>query len=302
MTTVNENENKLLRENTIKIVGKLTDAQVTIGNRKDNGQEYASVDATVVSDINGVSNEYKVNFYTSKMTKDGKVSKLYESYTKLPDLINHKVQIDGDIRENRYWSTKTNQLVSTQILNGKFVKGVVESTADEASFVIGGVLMKTPVERKNKKEEVYRYDISVGQSNYKGDNMTMITLHVDPARREIISGIENTYQVGDTVQFTGSLVFKVETVTVEDNNNAFGAPVIKTYTNRQSNFYIEGGSNPITDERAYTQEVITQLVSAYKAKDVEIQNAASSKTSTSTTSTPVETGAPKVTKRQTSLI
>ena len=53
------NENKLLRENSIKIVGRLTDAHVTLGNRKDNGQGYISVDATVVSLINGVSNEFK---------------------------------------------------------------------------------------------------------------------------------------------------------------------------------------------------------------------------------------------------
>ena len=76
MATVNEN--KLLRENSIKIVGRLTDAQVTLGNRKDNGQGYISVDTTVVSEINGVSNEFKVNFYTSQLTKDGKQSKLYD--------------------------------------------------------------------------------------------------------------------------------------------------------------------------------------------------------------------------------
>ena len=65
-------------QNSIKIVGKLMDAQVTTGNRKDNGQGYISVDATVVSQINGVSNEYKVNFYTSQLTKDGKyVSRTY---------------------------------------------------------------------------------------------------------------------------------------------------------------------------------------------------------------------------------
>ena len=66
------NENKLLRENSIKIVGRLTDAHVTLGNRKDNGQGYISVDATVISLINGVSNEFKVNFYTNQLTKDGK--------------------------------------------------------------------------------------------------------------------------------------------------------------------------------------------------------------------------------------
>ena len=71
------NENKLLRENSIKIVGRLTDAHVTLGNRKDNGQGYISVDATVVSLINGVSNEFKVNFYTNQLTKDGKQMGLY---------------------------------------------------------------------------------------------------------------------------------------------------------------------------------------------------------------------------------
>ena len=295
------NENKLLRENSIKIVGRLTDAQDTLGNRKDNGQGYISVDATVVSLINGVSNEFKVNFYTNQLTKDGKQSKLYDSYNKLPEMVGKKVEIDGEIRENRYWSTNLNQLISTQLLSGKFVKGVVESAVDTATFVIGGFLVKTPVEKRNKKDEVYRYDVTVGQSNYAGNNMSMITLHINPAQREILSGVESLYSVGDTIQFTGSLVFKTEVVTVEDENTAFGAPVTKTYTNRQSNFYIEGGSNPISDERAYSQDVVTALINAYKAHDVELQSAAS-KSAPATNSAPVSNAAPVVTKRQTSLI
>lgn len=295
------NENKLLRENSIKIVGRLTDAQVTLGNRKDNGQGYISVDATVVSLINGVSNEFKVNFYTSQLTKDGKQSKLYDSYNKLPEMIGKKVEIDGEIRENRYWSTNLNQLISTQLLAGKFVKGVVETAVDTATFVVGGFLVKTPVEKRNKKDEVYRYDVTVGQSNYAGNGMSMMTLHINPAQREILSGVESLYSVGDTIQFTGSLVFKSETVTVEDENTAFGAPVVKTYTNRQSNFYIEGGSNPISDERAYSPEVVTALINAYKAHDVELQSAAS-KSAPAVNAAPVSNAAPVVTKRQTSLI
>ena len=110
------NENKLLRENSIKIVGRLTDAQVTLGNRKDNGQGYISVDATVVSLINGVSNEFKVNFYTNQLTKDGKQSKLYDSYNKLPEMIGKKVEIDGEIRENRYWSTNLKSINFNSII------------------------------------------------------------------------------------------------------------------------------------------------------------------------------------------
>lgn len=295
------NENKLLRENSIKIVGRLTDAQATFGNRKDNGQGYISVDATIESIINGVLNEFKVNFYAGQLTKDGKQSKLYESYSKLPEMIGRKVEVDGEIRENRYWSANLSQLISTQLLAGKFVKGVVDSVVDTATFVVGGFLVKTPVEKQNKKGEVYRYDVTVGQSNYAGNGMSMITLHINPNQREIVSGVESLYSVGDTVQFTGSLVFKVETVTVEDENTAFGAPVTKTFTNRQSNFYIEGGSNPISDDRAYGSDVVSTLINAYKAHDVELQNAASTK-APATSSAPVSNAAPVVTKRQTSLI
>ena len=295
------NENKLLRENSIKIVGKLTDAQATTGNRKDNGQGYISVDATIESVINGVTNEYKVNFYASQLTKDNKPSKLYESYSKLPEMIGRKVEVDGEIRENRYWSANLNQLISTQLLAGKFVKGVVESAVDTATFVVGGFLVKTPVEKRNKNDEVYRYDVTLGQSNYAGNGMSMITLHINPNDRQVVSGVESLYNVGDTVQFTGSLVFKTEIVTVADENTAFGAPVTKTYTNRQSNFYIEGGSNPISDDRAYSSDVVSTLISAYKAHDVELQNAASTK-APATNSAPVSNAAPTVTKRQTSLI
>lgn len=299
MATVNEN--KLLRENSIKIVGKLMDAQVTTGQRKDNGQCYISVDTTVVSQINGVSNEYKVNFYTSQLTKDGKQSKLYDSYSKLPEMVGRKVEIDGEIRENRYYSTNLNQLISTQLLAGKFVKGVVETAIDTATFVVGGFLVKTPVERRNKKDEVYRYDVTLGQSNYAGNGMSMITLHINPDHAEIVRAVESMYGVGDTIQFTGSLVFKTEVVTVEDENTAFGAPVTKTYTNRQSNFYIEGGSNPLSDERAYSSDVVKTLIDAYKANDVKLQNASVSSAPVANAA-PAVNAAPVVTKRQTSLI
>jgi hypothetical protein len=277
------------------------DAQVTTGNRKDNGQGYISVDATVVSQINGVSNEYKVNFYTSQLTKDGKQSKLYDSYSKLPEMVGRKVEIDGEIRENRYYSTNLNQLISTQLLAGKFVKGVVETAIDTATFVVGGFLVKTPVERRNKKDEVYRYDVTLGQSNYAGNGMSMITLHINPDYAEIVRAVEGMYGVGDTIQFTGSLVFKTEVVTVEDENTAFGAPVTKTYTNRQSNFYIEGGSNPLSDERAYSSDVVKTLIDAYKANDVKLQNASVSVAPVASAA-PAVNAAPVVTKRQTSLI
>ena len=294
------NENKLLKTNSVKIIGTLTNADVKTGNRKEDGQGYISATATVVARIDNVENEYKVTFYANQMTKDGKVSKLYESYENMPELVGHKVEIDGEIRENRYFSTNTNLMVSTQQLSGKFIKGVVASTVDTATFLVGGFLAKTLVEKRNKDGEVYRYDLAIGQSNYSGTGMNVITLHVNPNDRDIISGIENTYQLGDTVQFKGNLVFTVTTVTVEDKNTAFGAPISKTYTNRQSNFYITSGSNPVTNETAYSREVITALNNAYKANDTVLQSRATSGAEPKANAT--LDAAPVATKRQTSLI
>lgn len=289
------NSNPLLRENSFRVVGTLTSVEPTSGTRRDNGQEYISVDVIVNSVINGIPCEYEISLFASRFTKDGKESQLFTSYSKLPELKGKKVDISGEIRENRYWSTNLNQMVSAQQLSGRFVRGVAESTADVASFTLGGFIVKTPVERTNKDGEVYRYDVTIGQSNYKGDNMSMFVLHVNPDQREILAGVES-YEVGSTVKLNGSLIFKVEQVTVEDKNNAFGTSVTRTFTNRQKNFYIEGGSNPIDDDSTYGQDVIKSLVSAYKAHDLELSSKAKSDNDSQ-----AEVAAP-VSKRQTSLI
>ena len=301
MTTTAIVENKLLRENSIKIVGKLVDAQIEQKVNKSTGVEFVSGKITIVSDIKGESNEFVVELYSNKLTQDKKLNKLYESYSKLPEMVGKKVQVTGEIRENRYYSTNLNQIVSSQKLSGKFVSGVAESAVDMATFTIGGFLVKTPVEKRNQQDEIYRYDVVIGQSNYKGDGMSMITLHINPEQREIVSAVEGLYMVGDTIQVDGALSFVTRTVTKEDTNTAFGAPVTKTFTNKQSNFYIESGSNVITDDRAYSQETVAALINAYKANDVAIQEKEANKAPAAPASFSAN-AAPAVSKRQASLI
>lgn len=294
-------ENSLFAKNTIKIVGHLVSAEIKTGNRKDNGAGFITVNAIVQSNIEGKTNEYEVSFSASQMTKDGKVSQLYTSYSKMKELEGRKVQIDGDMRENRYWSTRLNQLVSGQTLNGKFVKGVVESTPDEATFEMGGFVLAQPVEKTNKSNEIYRYDVKLGQANWRGDNMNVFVLHVRPEDRAIIEGVK-TYNVGDTVRLTGTLNFIVETITKEVNNEGgFGAPIVKTFTNRQKNFWITGGSAAIKDETAYPAATVRALVAAYKAKDVELESNGKSKSAAAPAAEAEPAEAP-VSFRQASLI
>ena len=193
---------------------------------------------------------------------------------KLGELIGKKIEVTGSIRENRFFSESANQLVSSQQLSGMWVKGVVETTADTGTFSLGGFLGRAVQERKNKNDEIYRYDMVIVQS---------------------------LYQVGDTFKVEGSLKFTVKEETVQEETG-FGKPITKTYKNKQKNFYVTSGSNVIYDEgKAYDVDVIKSLKAAYDAKDVELMSAKKEVAKTTAAPAPVS-AAPQVTKRQASLI
>lgn len=265
------------KTNVVHIIGTLENATTEVKNSSRDGHEYIVVNAVVSSLINGIKNEYDVRFMANKLTADKKINKLFEQYENIESLIGKKVDISGALRVNRFFSTKSNQIVNSQTIDGRFIHGTIESAIDVATFTITGFIAQLLTEKTNKEGKVYRYDIVIGQGNYSNDCASLYTLHVDPTNSAVVKGITNSYKIGDTVQFNGALNFKVEHVTVEDKNSAFGEPLVRTYTNRQRNFFILGGSNPLTvEEGAYPSEIIQSLIAAYKAKDVELSAAATS--------------------------
>lgn len=291
-----------LTKNTFKVVGKLVSQDLKVGQRKDGKGGFISGNAVVVANLDGRENEFEISFFTNQSTKDGKESQLFTSYSKLGDLVGKKIEVSGDIRESRFWSSNANQMVSSQKLSGRFVRGVAETTEDEASFELGGFVVEELVEKKNKDNDVYRYDLTLGQANYKGDNMSRFIVHVNPSAIEIKRGVEQ-YHVGQTVEVYGDLRFIVTKSTVEQKNEGgFGAPIVRTYVNKQHNFFITGGTAAITDaaKGMYPSDVIRSLVGAYKARDTELMNDAKSSSSSSSAS-PVEEET-KISFRQNSLI
>ena len=292
-----ENKVEFLKTNQVTITGKLVEAIVKTGFDKNN-KAYASVDATVSCMLNGQTNVFEINFYSKEMTAKNEVSKLYTSYTKMPELKGRKVEISAEISENRFWSANLGQIASSQKLVGKFIKGVLETEADKALFEVGGFIAKELVEKVNKNNEIYRYDLVLGQANYNNTGMRGITLNIAPTDRELVAGAK-TYATGMTVFVKGRLESIEQQVTVEDENSGFGEKIVRVYTNKLKGFYITGGSKPITDPEkgAYDMVTIKGLIDAYKAKDIELMNAAA----TDNADEAVEKAAP-VTTRQTSLI
>ena len=213
------------KTNIVRIIGTLENATTEVKNSSRDGHEYIIVNAVVSSVINGVKNEYDVRFMANKLTSDKKINKLFEQYQGIETLIGKKVDISGSLRTNRFFSTRNNQIVNSQTIEGKFIHGTVESALDVATFTITGFIAQLLTEKTNKEGKVYRYDIVIGQGNYANDCANLFTLHVDPTNTAVVKGITNSYKIGDTVQFNGALNFKVEHVTVEDKNSAFGEPL-----------------------------------------------------------------------------
>lgn len=288
-----------LRTNNIKVVGRLISTDLKEASRKDNGQGYISGTITVQSVFGGSTKEFEISLYANAQTQAKQPNKLYISYSKLHELVGKKVEVTGELRENRYWSANAKQLVSAQQLSGRFIRGVSESTEDEAKYELGGFVVTTLTERKNKEGEIYRYDLQLGQVNYSGNALSIFTLHVQPSDTEIIRGLQSMYHAGDTVLVNGILDYRVETVTRESSNVGFGSAAVHTFTNRTRQLWIAGGSNVYTKEEdgKYSELAIRDLISAYKAKDVEL----AAKAKDGDKENAVE-DKPVITGRQTSLI
>lgn len=268
----------LLKQNTFKVVGRLVSQDLKILNKKTDGSGFISGNIIVEANLDGAKNEFEISFYANEKTQDGKVSSLYTQYSKLGELVGKKVEVSGDIRESRFWSSNANQMVSAQKLSGRFVHGVAETTNDDATWELGGFVVEGLKEKTNKDGDIYRYDLTLGQSNYKGDSMSRFVVHINPADAEIVAGV-GKYNVGQTVQVNGDLRFTVtETRSERKNEGGFGEPVVRVYTNRQRNFFITGGSAPVTsvENGMYPSEVIRTLVGAYKAADVALADKAKS--------------------------
>lgn len=290
----------LANKNRVKIVGILEEANVEKKQSSKTGQEFVTVNAKVRSTIDGAVKKIDVRFFTSAVNSKGEHSALYDSYVDMENLIGKKVDITGSISEDRYWSTRGEdggQVVSNQYISGRFINGVADSTNDEATYEVSGFVVGF-AEKVNKDKEVYRYDISIGQSDYAGKNMVKLTLHAQPEEVALVKALSGI-DTGTTVELGGVLDF-IEVEKTVEKAVGFGKPTMTTYVNRQRNFYIVNGSI-LDGEGVYSTDDINDLIATYKERDVEIQNKAKEKSNTKADKAPA--AEPKrVSTRQASLI
>lgn len=270
--------------NTFTVVGHLKSVEL---RNKDKLAEQVSARAIVESEIGGQTKEYEIEFFSKATTSAGAPNKLYAAYVDLEKNIGKKIKVSGEFRENRYYSSTKEAVVSVNVLSGRFINYDVKD-ADSATFEFQGFVIKELTEKQNKNGEVYQYNIGIAQEGYKENSLTVINFNVSPEPEcaEIVNVIRDQYTVGASVTITGDLDFHTEVSTSEiSQEGGFGKPIVREYTNTYRNYFITGGLAPFSpdDEKAfYNDEKIATLVQAYKANDVELEKAATEKANTVT--------------------
>lgn len=279
--------------NTIEIIGTLAESKLEVKQNKNNGSDFICGDIVIQAELDGAINTFEIGFYAKKVTNSGEISKLYTAYEGIDALVGKKVRVSGSLREERYFDKTTGQMRSLQKLNGKFINGEQDAAIDKAEFDFGGFVRKGLTAKVNKANEVYAYELEVGQANWDNTIMNCYKFQVDPSRVEIINAIKKLYSVNSTVSFGGNLRFIVTSNEVK-TESAFGESKVRVYTNTIRNYYITRGDEPIIGEGMYAADDIAQLVKAYAEKDVEKTSEAGA------SAAPV--GRAPISSRQTSLI
>ena len=276
----------MLNKNKVYIVGEL----VEIKNFKEgiyDDKNYVAATIVVKSEVDGQTLLTEARTFTNEKNKDGSLNKNYPTIKNISDLLGKRVVVSGaSLVSERFWSSRTSQLVnSTRVKFNVIRLAKSTETEDKASFEFGGFVTRPIKEVTDENNEVIYYQISIGQANYAEDNMFEVNFTVDKDHEKAIQYMEDQYISGATVEVTGvcRTIVTSKSVSVDA---AFGEPIAKEYINTDKKFVIISGSEVISGEGEYTEEVINNLVAAYSAtgKDIQAKAASAEKTSTASAS------------------
>lgn len=254
--------------NKVTVKGTLAEVNTEVKTASD-GRKYIGGKIVVRVVQDGVENLIDMKIFAFEMTKTNTVSKLFTAYTKLEGLLNKRVAVEGEFREDKMVDQSSGSIRAFNTISAKFINELRGDEPDCATFEFNGFVVKELYERRNKEDELYGYRIEVGQSNYNDTMLQVLRFDVDKNDVNIATAIQANYLTGMTVTFYGTLsqITRTETKVEE---TAFGDPVSKTkvYTDRA--YRIKSGNQPLDegDPNAYTMDEINSFIEAYK-KDNE---------------------------------
>lgn len=274
----------LLNTNNCYFVGTLVEVkelkEITYG---DDNKEAVSATIVIKSNLENGESLTELRNFTNKYKKDGTINKNYNSILNINSLLNERVVVSGaSIRGERFWSNKTNQLVPAVKYDFNMIrKASINDAEDKAQFEFGGFVARELTEITDTDGNVEYYQITIGQANYKEDNMHMIDFIVGKDNLDAVKAIQKSYTEGSTVSVSGVCSNIVTQITREEEV-AFGAPVVKTFTRTDKKLIITSGSAPKEGEGEYTEDAIKTLVDAYTREGIKIKDNSTAKANVNT--------------------
>lgn len=272
-------ENTKEQINKIKVTGTLVENKLTERVAKsgaNTGKSYITGDIVIKAMLDNEENLIPIRLYAFEQTKDGKPNQLFASYKDLANKVGRRITVSGSFGENRFWSEKSGEIASQQVINGRFINDASVSAPDEATFELSGFVARELVEKTNKEDEIYLHEIVLGQSNYDDSTASQFKLHVRPDALAIANAVREQYIVGSTVHIYGDIRYTTQKITREVTDVAFGAPRANSFVVTNRAFFITSGENPIEGEGAYSMEDILRYKKAIAASDIEISRRAKS--------------------------
>lgn len=264
--------------NIAGVSGTLVGKQVKNGMGK-NG-EYVSVELTLRTDENS---EHKVKMFSNKLTKDGNISKLYESTMtvandyKSADVVGienaDKVHVNqGEITTNRYMS-KTGDLIEQTQISAKFCNRHESGDFNaRAEFSLVGVVHSV-VPKLNEDDEIELLKIKLNVP--RGFNNQIEQVEVVVRESTAFDYITESFQKWEVVKVGGQIVNKVETKQEKAEVIGFGVmPELKTSTVRVRELLVTGGHvlEGMNEQQYYTQKEIQEGLELLNQKIVEIKS------------------------------
>lgn len=287
----------LNNKNNVYLVGELVEIKDFKEGFYGDNLNYVSATVVIKSIVNDQELLTEARTFINELKKDGTPNKNYSVIKNIQNMLNKRVVISGaTLKGERFWSTKTNQLVNSVRVNFNLIRlASSRDNEDTVTFEFGGFVTRPLQEVVDENNVVKYYQITLGQANFKEDNMFEVSFTVDADNEKAARAIENMYEAGATVEISG-VCRTIVNVVEKTTEVAFGDPIVKKYNNVDRKFVITSGSEVITGEGEYTADVIDRLVAAYKAEGKEIQSKASNAATDSSVS-----NAPKPRSKNSSL-
>lgn len=258
-------------ENDFKIKGYLKSKDLKIGDGKKPGTLTISGHIVVeYEDAQGNLNQHRISLFASDTTNAGTENKMFAGYktildqfVSVDDVLAKQgkredadfIEVVGELSGNDYVSSKTNALISSTEIRGRFVNRI-KDVSDRTGSAIGniGVVVDSFIDEMNAEGEptgrkhVRAYSVGYGERVQELQNLVV--------GEDVAEAFESMYYPGASGVITIEPRHFATTTTVENSGEqvGFGKQMERAVTNWTNELFVTGGYNPWEDEAAVSEE------------------------------------------------